>query len=82
VKVLNNKILITIQNAGKTKSGIILTSTDKIIAEVGTVKEIAKEVKKVKKGDKVLFKSYSLDIVEVDDAKYVFLDEKDVIAIF
>ena len=82
MKVLNNKILITIQNAGKTKSGIILTSTDKIIAEVGTVKEIAKEVKKVKKGDKVLFKSYSLDIVEVDDAKYVFLDEKDVIAIF
>lgn len=81
MKVLNGRILIKIQDAGTTKSGIILTSSDKIIAEVGTVKEIAEEVKKVKKGDKILFKSFSLDIIVVDDVKYVFLDEKDVIAI-
>jgi co-chaperonin GroES (HSP10) len=81
MKVLNSRILIKIKNAGTTKSGIILTSTDKIIAEVGTVKEIAEEVTKVKVGDKVLFKSWSLDSIIIEDDTFCFLSEDDIIAI-
>ena len=74
------------------KSGIVLPATaDKekpeqgVVAAVGPGKWDEDGEKRipvaVKVGDKVVFKKYSPDEVEVDDVEYLVLSESDIIAI-
>lgn len=81
IKPQNNKCLISIEDLEKTKSGIIISNADNIIIEVARVKEIGDKVKKIKIGDKIMFKSWSLDIVEIEDIKYSFIAEEDILAV-
>lgn len=91
-KPLSNHLFIeAISEDKKTKSGIVLPDTaekekpmvGKVIA-VGPGKTSEKGERvamSVKVGDKVLFKKYGPDEIEVDGKKYLVGDEDDVLAI-
>jgi co-chaperonin GroES (HSP10) len=77
----NSRCLIKLKEE-KTKSGIILSTKSNIIYEEAEVLAVGPEVKKIKVGSKILFKSYNLVICELNkDEKAVFIEEKDVEAI-
>lgn len=86
-----NLLVKPIEEDTKTESGIVLPDTvDKekpqkgeVIA-LGTGKQTAdgKVLKfNVKVGDKVVFKKYSPDEVEVDGQEYLIMTEEDILAI-
>jgi chaperonin GroES len=64
----------------KTASGIYLP--DKAAEKPKTAKVVAagKEVKEVKKGDRIVYKSYSTTDVKLDDKEYILVKEEDIIA--
>ncbi|MDP3956438.1 MAG: co-chaperone GroES [bacterium] len=91
-KPLSNHLFIEVAEAEKmTKSGIVIPDTaDKEKPMMGTIVAVGpgKWSEKgeltpmsVKVGDKVLFKKYGPDEVEVDGKKYLVGDEDDILAI-
>ena len=91
-KPLSNHIFIeAVSEDKKTKSGIVLPDTaekEKPIAGTvvavgpGKLNEKGERMQmSVKVGDKVLFKKYGPDEIEVDGKKYLVGDEDDVLAI-
>jgi chaperonin GroES len=93
VQPLSNKVFIEPENEEKTtKSGIVLpenTSGErpmigKVIA-IGPGKTNANTgaiiPMTVKIGDKILFKKYGPDEIEIEDKKYLVGDEDDILAI-
>lgn len=80
IKPQGSNILIEIEER-QAKGGIIVSSDNSIITEIATVKAIGLDVREVQVGDKVMFKSWSLDVIEIDDKKYPFLEEKAILAI-
>lgn len=93
LKPLGDHVIVKPMKAEEvTKSGIVLPSTaDKEKPEQGEVVAIGpgkwdedgeKRIPmSVKVGDKVVFKKYSPDEVDVDDEEYLVLSESDIIAI-
>ncbi len=71
----------------KTKGGLIIPDTaDGEKASRGTVIKLGTPRKKdynffVKEGDKVLFKKYSPEEIEIDGEDYLLIEEEDVLAI-
>ena len=92
LKPLGNKVFIeSLTEDKKTKSGIVLPETaekekpilGKVVA-VGPGKMTEKGERapmSVKVGDRVLFKKYGPDEIEVDGKKYLVGDEEDILAI-
>ncbi len=91
-KPLSNHIFIeAVQEDKKTKSGIVLPdSAEKEKPMVGVVTAVGlgkinergdRQAMSVKVGDKVLFKKYGPDEIEVDGKKYLVGEEDDVLAI-
>jgi chaperonin GroES len=91
-KPLSNHIFLEpLAEEKMTKSGIVLPETaDKEKPMMGTVLAIGPGKKNdkgelqpmsVKVGDKVLFKKYGPDEIEVDGKKYLVGDEDDILAI-
>ena len=91
-KPLSNHVFIeVIQEDKKTKSGIVLPDTaekekpmvGKVVAVgAGKVNEHGVRVPmSVKVGDKVLFKKYGPDEIEMDGKKYLVGDEDDILAV-
>lgn len=87
----DNIVILPKEKEEKTKSGILLpekNSNEKpeqgevIATGEGRVKENG-EIQKlsVKIGDKVLFKSYIPNEIEIEDKKYLILRESDILAI-
>ena len=91
LKPLSNHLIIKpIGEEKTTKGGIVLpdnaenkpTKGEVVAAGPGRVDENGKIVKmSVSVGDKVLFKKYGPDEIEVDGEKYLIGDEGDVLAI-
>ena len=92
LKPLNNHVFIeALESEKKTKSGIVLPDTaekekpmvGKVVAVgPGKFDENGKRVPmSVKVGDKVLFKKYGPDELEVDGKKYLVGEETDILAI-
>jgi chaperonin GroES len=74
-------ILKRIEKENKTTSGIVLPDTAKEKPEQGEVIEVGKEVKEVKKGDKVVFSKYGPTEVKIDGSEYLILKEEDILAV-
>lgn len=73
MKVLGDKVLVKVE---ETKVGV-LQNTQKTAREVGVVVGVGDAVTlKVKKGDKVLFKSWAAEITNYEDEELVFISEK------
>ena len=65
--------------AEKTASGILLASK-KEETVYAVVESVGKDVKNVKKGDKIVYKEYSTTSVKLESEDYVIVEEKDVLA--
>ena len=63
----------------KTKSGILLGEAKEKPA-YAVVESVGKEVKDIKKGDKIVYKEYSTTEVKLDNKDYIILKEEDVLA--
>lgn len=82
LKPLADKLVIKrLEAESKTASGIVLPDTAKEKPEQGEVTAVGKDVKEVKKGDKVIFGKYSPTEIKVDGAEYLVIKEEDVLAI-
>lgn len=91
VRPLNDKILIERSKADeKTKGGIILPDTSKekpkegvvIAVGDGRITDHGERIPfQVKKGDRVIFKSYAGNDVKLDGKEYILMSEEDVLAV-
>lgn len=64
----------------KTASGLYLPDNAKEKSKVATVLAVGKDVKTLKKGEKILYKEYSTTDVKVDGTQYILVKEEDVLA--
>lgn len=64
----------------KTVSGLYLPDNAQEKPKVANVLAIGKEVKSLKVGDKVIYKSYSTTEVKIGSEEYMLVKEEDVLA--
>lgn len=64
-----------------TKSGIVLPGSAQEKPKMAHVLSVGKDVKEVKTGDKVIYKSYGPDEVKIDGVEYLIAKEEDVLAV-
>jgi len=65
----------------RTASGLYLTESAKEKSVFAIVVAIGKDVKNLKKGEKILYKDgYSITEVKVDGTEYILVKEEDVLA--
>lgn len=64
----------------KTASGLYLPDKAQEKPKTAKVVAVGKEVKQVKVGDRIVYKSYSTTEVKVDDTEYILVKEEDVLA--
>jgi|694.fasta_scaffold48939_4 chaperonin GroES len=73
-------VLEQLQQEEQTKSGIILPDSAQEKPKMAKVLAVGTEVKEVKEGDVVLYKSYGPDDVKVDGKEYMIAKEEDILA--
>lgn len=91
IKPLGKRVLVKQDEIEETtKGGLVLppsASEDQkpetgVVVKLGSGKEEGKEIKfEVSAGDRVYFKKYSPDELEIDGEKYLLLNEEDILAI-
>jgi chaperonin GroES len=64
----------------KTASGLYLPDSAKEKPKTSKVVAVGKEVKSVKVGDRILYKSYSTTEVKLGNDEYILVKEEDVLA--
>lgn len=64
----------------KTASGLYLPDKATEKPKVAKVLKVGKEVKEIKAGDRIVYKSYSTTEVKLDGKEYVLVKEEDVLA--
>ena len=70
----------TEEAATKTASGLYLPGGAQEKPKVAKILAVGKEVKSVKVGDKIIYKSYSQTEIKVDGTEYLLVKEEDVLA--
>ncbi len=70
----------TEEAATKTASGLYLPGGAQEKPKVAKVVAVGKDVKAVKTGDKIIYKSYSQTEVKVDTTEYLLVKEEDILA--
>ena len=65
----------------KTASGIVLPDSAKEKPEQGEVFAVGKDVKEVKKNDKVIFSKYSPSEIKIEGEEYLIVKEEEILAI-
>jgi chaperonin GroES len=68
------------ESATKTTSGLYLPANAQEKPKTAKVLAVGKEVKLVKAGDKIIYKSYSTTEVKVGSEEYILVKEEDVLA--
>ncbi|MBO7657103.1 co-chaperone GroES [Candidatus Saccharibacteria bacterium] len=80
LKPLKDRIVAVVEKPlEKTKSGILLGEAKEKPA-YAVVESVGKDVKDVKKGDRIVYKEYSTTEIKLDDKDYIILKEEDVLA--
>lgn len=64
-----------------TKSGIVLPGSAQEKPKMADVLSVGKDVKEIKAGDQVIYKSYGPDEVKLDGVEYMIAKEEDVLAV-
>jgi chaperonin GroES len=78
---LTNHVVAKLETpAKKTASGLLLPDTNKETTAYATVESVGPEVKTVKVGDKIIYKEYSTTNVDLENEKYIIVEEKDILA--
>lgn len=63
-----------------TKSGIVLPGSAQEKPKLADVLAVGKDVKEIKVGDQVIYKSYGPDEMKIDGVEYLIAKEEDVLA--
>lgn len=80
LKPLKDRIVAVVEKPlEKTKSGILLGEAKEKPA-YAVVESVGKEVKDIKKGDKIVYKEYSTTEIKLDNKDYIIVKEEDVLA--
>jgi chaperonin GroES len=66
--------------AAKTASGLYLPDNAQEKPKTAKVVAVGKDVKQVKAGDRIVYKSYSTTDVKVDSTEYILVKEEDILA--
>lgn len=66
--------------SSKTASGIYLPSNTQEKPKTAKVVAVGKEVKQIKVGDRIIYKSYSTTDVKVGNDEYILVKEEDILA--
>jgi len=66
--------------ATKTASGLYLPDKAAEKPKVAKVLKVGKDVKSVKAGERIVFKSYSTTEVKIGDTEYMLVKEEDILA--
>lgn len=66
--------------ATKTASGLYLPGGAQEKPKVANIVAVGKEVKSLKPGDKIIYKSYSQTDIKLDGIEYILVKEEDVLA--
>lgn len=66
--------------ATKTASGLYLPDKAAEKPKVAKVLKVGKDVKTVKVGDRIVFKSYSTTEVKIGDTEYMLVKDEDILA--
>ncbi|MBP6880354.1 co-chaperone GroES [Candidatus Saccharibacteria bacterium] len=64
----------------KTKSGLYLPDNAKESPKTAVIESVGKEVKSVKKGEKIVFKEYTATELKIDGTEYLVIKEEDILA--
>ena len=64
-----------------TKSGTVLPGSAQEKPKMADVLSVGKDVKEIKAGDQVIYKSYGPDEVKLDGVEYMIAKEEDVLAV-
>ena len=64
----------------KTASGLYLPEAAKEKPKVAKVLAVGKEVKHIKNGDRIIYKSYSTTEVKMGSEEYILVKEEDILA--
>lgn len=66
--------------AAKTASGIYLPDKAAEKPKVAKVLKVGRDVKEIKVGDRIVYKSYSTTEVKLDAKEYILVKEEDILA--
>jgi len=78
ITALGDKIVAKkIEASTKTSTGFYLPEAAKEEVKVAEVVAVGKDVREVKKGDKIFYSNYSSP-VKIDNVEYVYMKEEDV----
>jgi chaperonin GroES len=64
----------------KTASGLYLPDKAAEKPKIAKVIKVGKDVKEIKSGDRIVYKSYSTTEVKVADKEYILVKEEDILA--
>ncbi len=64
----------------KTASGLYLPDKAAEKPKIAEVLSVGSKVKEIKKGDKIVYKTYSTTEVKVGDKEYILVKEEDILA--
>ena len=64
----------------KTTSGLYLPDNAKEKPKTAKVVAVGKDVKQIKKGDRIVYKSYSTTDVKLNNVEYILVKEEDILA--
>ena len=80
IKPLADRIVATKEAAlEKTASGIYLGEA-KEKPSYATVQAIGKDVKNIKKGDRIIYREYSATEIKIENKDYLIIKEEDILA--
>lgn len=80
IKPLKDRVVaVKTEPATKTASGILLGEA-KEKPSYAIVESIDKDVKEVKKGDRILYREYSATEIKIENKDYLIIKEEDVLA--
>ena len=71
----------SVEAEAKSAAGILLPDSAKEKPQLGEVLAVGKEVKEVKKGDRILYAKYGPSEVKVDGRELLLIKEEDVLAV-
>ncbi len=87
IKPLGDRLVVTpVEAENKTASGIIIPDVAKQKENIATVVKLSQEVEKsdknqIKEGDRVLYKGFAGEKIEIDKKEYIILNTEDILAI-
>lgn len=76
----DNIVAVAEEAETKTASGLYLPDAAKEKPKTAKVVGVGKDVKQLKNGDRIIYKSYSTTEVKVGSVEYIIVKEEDVLA--